>query len=209
MEILMPEDMPEGAILVIHSWWGLTSSFREYGKSLAAAGYIVGLTDLFDGKIAQTETEAQKLRAQPRLIPMYKTLGADIDSLRRRAGRQQLDVGVVGFSMGGHWAVWLAQRPEHGIATTVLYYAARGGDFRHCRSDILVHFAENDVWVRASARKNMEKAICKAGCSYQAYDYPGTQHWFAEQDRKKEFDRQAASLALERDLSCFQSRLNP
>ncbi len=109
--------------------------------------------------------------------------------------------------MGGHWAVWLSQRPKYNVAATVLYYAARAGSFANCRASIIAHFAENDAWVSANARKNMERAIHKSGCGYEAYDYPGTQHWFAEAARPAEFDGSAARLALRRDLLHLQKHL--
>lgn len=64
MEALHPASDPAGAVLVIHSWWGLTESFRVYGNKLAQAGYLVGLADLFDGQIANTELEARRLRVR-------------------------------------------------------------------------------------------------------------------------------------------------
>ena len=207
METIRPSGVPKGAVLIIHSWWGLTNSFRTYGSELAAAGFIVGLADLFDGKTAETEAEAKALRAAPRRIPMYRTLGTDIASLRAEAGSNSTRLGLVGFSMGGHWAVWLSQRPEYNVVATVLYYAARGGDFSNCRSNIIAHFAEQDTWVSASARKTMERAIGKSGCAYRAHDYPQTQHWFAELARVAEFDERAARLALDRDLGHLEGNL--
>ncbi len=207
VETIIPSGMPSGAVLVIHSWWGLTDSFRTYGSYLANAGYIVGLTDLFDGQTAKTEARARKLRASSRRTPMYKTLGADIASLRSISGLDNDKTGIVGFSMGGHWAVWLSQRPEYDVVATVLYYAARAGDFTHCRASVLAHFAEQDTWVSTSARKNMERAVSTSACSYCAYDYPGTKHWFAETERTAEFNGIAARLALKRDLQHFDQQL--
>lgn len=207
METIAPSGAPRGAILVIHSWWGVTDSFPTYGSALSDAGYLVALADLFDGRTARTEAEARALRASPRRSPMYKTLGRDIASLRAALEAGETKIGVVGFSMGGHWAVWLAQRPEYDVAATILYYAARAGDFSTCRSGILAHFAEHDPWVSLSARRNMERAIQKSGCDYRAHDYPETRHWFAERSRPAEFDEIAAQLALDRDLGHLQRNL--
>ena len=209
MKLLTPKDAPpRGAVLVIHSWWGLTPSFHAYGASLASAGFRVGLSDLFDGRTARTEAEAKGLRAAPRKSPMYKTLTADLDALRRATGTARPKVGVVGFSMGGHWAVWLSQRPEYAISATILYYAARGGSFRDCHAAILAHFAETDPWVSAGARKTMERAIRNGGCPYEAHAYPGTRHWFAETDRPAEYDRHSAHMARDRDLDHLRTYLS-
>ncbi|MBJ3764658.1 dienelactone hydrolase family protein [Maribius pontilimi] len=206
MQVLETPNRPLGAVLIIHSWWGLTDSFRQYGNALAAAGFVTGLADLFDGRVAKTVAQARALRGRPRRTPMYKSLAADIGALRC-AGRGDLKVGVVGFSMGGHWAVWLSQRPEYGISATVLYYAARGGSFDQSQADILAHFAEKDDWVPPNARKNMERAISKSSCAYQSHHYPGTTHWFAESDRSAEFDAPSARQALERDIEFLRATL--
>lgn len=138
---------------------------------------------------------------------MYKILGADIASLRSISDLDNVKIGIVGFSMGGHWAVWLSQRPEYDVVATVLYYAARADDFSQCRAGVLAHFAGQDTWVSTSARRNMERAISRSGCSYCAYDYAGTGYWFAEMERSAEFNESAAKLALKRDLHHFDQRL--
>jgi pimeloyl-ACP methyl ester carboxylesterase len=120
METISPSGVPKGAVLLIHSWSGLADSFRTYGSVLSDAGYLVGRADLFDGKTAETEADANALRAAPRRIPIYKALGTDIASLRAEAGRNRTRLSVVGFSMGGHWAVWLSQRPEYNVAASAI-----------------------------------------------------------------------------------------
>ena len=129
---------------------------------------------------------------------MYRHLEADLSALRTAIKSDQPKIGIVGFSMGGHWAVWFSQRPQYSISATVLYYAARAGDFKLCRSQFLAHFAENDPWLSPKVRRNMENAIRKAGCPYQPFDYPGTKHWFAECDRHEAFHAESAALAFRR-----------
>ena len=181
---------------MIHSWWGLTPSFVDFGEALADQGFVVGLADLFDGRTASDPAEVKRLRRAPRREPMYKTLIRNIDELRALDDTGGADIGVVGFSMGGHWAVWLSQRPDLPIGATVLYYAARAGDFGSGHSSFLAHYAETDTWVSRASRRRMESEIAKAHRRYEAYDYPETRHWFAEKDRDLEYAPQAAELAF-------------
>ncbi len=185
-------------MLVVHSWWGLTRSFTSFADQLASRGFLVGCADLYDGAIAETEEEARNLRAQRR-EPAYKRLRRNIDelvALDRTAGRSPA---VVGFSMGGHWAVWLAQHPDPPVSAVALYYAARAGDFSDATAPVLAHFAATDDFVSASARRNMERAITERGLAYCAHDYPATGHWFAESAHAA-FDARAAGLACERTV---------
>lgn len=207
MKILSASSAKAPCVLVLHSWWGLTASFVTYGQSLSNCGFTVGLADLFAGQTAETESEARRLRQSRRREPVSRTLVRNIGELRKEAGAVSQDIGIVGFSMGGHWAVWLSQRPELNVGATVLYYAARGGDFTAAKSSYLAHFAEKDPWVSPTARRGMEKAISKAGCPYQAFDYSGTSHWFAEMDRGAEYDPQAADLAFQRTRDHLTARL--
>ncbi len=205
MELVLPASKPDATVLVIHSWWGLTQSFRDYGTRLAKAGIAVGLADLYEGQVARSETEARELRGKKRRQPAYKTLAADLNRLRAETGCDRL--GVVGFSMGGHWAVWLAQRPEYGLGAAVLYYAARGGNF--CNSDAawLAHFADDDPFVSPSARRGMKRAITRARLPYTSCDYPGTGHWFAESDSPA-FDPEASDRAFDRTVEHLRDNLS-
>jgi carboxymethylenebutenolidase len=206
-ELLIPLHPTRAGILVIHSWWGRTSSIVDYGAALTREGFTVRLSDLYDGQIAHTEREARVLRKIPRRVPMYRTLEEDLSLLQQAIRHDNPRIGVVGFSMGGHWAVWLSQRPKYEIAATVLYYAARGGDFGLCQSKIQAHFAENDAWVSQKARLNMERAIRRSRCSYQAFDYAGCGHWFAEYDRTDDFQPSSAALAFQRTVRHFGDAL--
>ena len=127
-----PAPRPGPAVLVLHSWWGMTSSFTEYADRLAAAGFITGCVDLYGGVIAATPDEAKALRSARRREPMYRTMIRACDGLLGDPACSSHSVALVGFSMGGHWALWLSSqaRPEvPQISATVVYYATRACDF--------------------------------------------------------------------------------
>ena len=204
LDIRHPAQGPAPAVLVVHSWWGLTSAFVAIGEALAQKGFVVGLAHLFDGRTASDSEEAKRLRSARRREPMYKSLIRNIHELQGFTGVSKAEIGVVGFSMGGHWAVWLSQQPDLPISATVLYYAARAGDFSSSHSSFLAHYAEEDAWVSRASRRRMESEIAKAERSYQAFDYPGTRHWFAENDREREYAPDASKLAFARTVKHLQ-----
>lgn len=204
--IAIPKSGSGPGVVILHSWWGLNSFFRGLCDRLAEAGFVALAPDLYNGKVASTVEAARKLRAQAtasRREPAYKTLMAAINFLSRQEAVTTPDVAIVGFSMGGHWALWLAQRPELPIAATVVFYAARNGDFTRSNSSFLFHFAENDEWVSAASVRKLKKSLDLSGRSASYYDYPSTGHWFFESDRSEAFHPEAAAVAWERTLAFF------
>lgn len=186
-------------VLIVHSWWGLTTSFTNYADRLAAQGFVAGCADLFQGGLAATEAEAHSLRRSRRPEPMYRTLQSGVTTLGGHPRADGSPPAVIGFSMGGHWAVWLAQHPPPEISGVVLYYAARSGDFDACTTPFLAHFAGHDDFVSRRARREMQRQIASRGLALAGHDYPDTTHWFAESDRP-EYDQAAAEVAFGRTL---------
>ena len=59
--LVRPKSTPRGGILVLHAWWGLNDFFKELCDKLADEGYIILAVDIYDGKVAKTIPEAEKL----------------------------------------------------------------------------------------------------------------------------------------------------
>lgn len=202
--IAIPKSGSGPCVLVLHSWWGLNPFFKGLCDRFSDNGFVALAPDLYGGKVASTVEAAKALRAQAtasRREPTYKILTAAINYLTRHEAVTTTHVAIVGFSMGGHWALWLAQRPELPISATVIFYAVRNGDFTRSSSRFLFHFAENDEWVSAASARKLRKSLDAAGRTASYYDYPGTHHWFFESDRPEAFHRDAAASAWKRTLA--------
>ena len=65
-------------------------------------------------------------------------------------------IGVLGFSMGGSWAMWLATRAPETVAATTVFYGSQDIDFEASTSAFLGHFAEHDEFVSEDQRVEME-----------------------------------------------------
>jgi len=194
--------------LVLHSWWGLNRFFSDLCDRFAGQGFMALAPDLYDGRVAGTVDEARRLRAKvtaSRKEPAYKYLIRMIDKLRNEGWADA--VGVVGFSMGGHWAYWLAQRPELPIVATVTFYAVRNGDYSRSQSAFQGHFAETDEWVSPTGIRNLERSLSKAGRPFEFHTYPGTGHWFFEDDRASAFEPKAAQLAWTRTFDFLMRKM--
>ena len=108
LEILLPPSGKGTGVLVLHPWWGLNDTIRNYGAALAAEGFAVGLTDLYDGEIATTIAEAQALRRANQGKPHKDRVRRNLAELLAQPSVTSEGVGLVGFSMGGFLAFGMA-----------------------------------------------------------------------------------------------------
>lgn len=190
--------------MVLHSWWGLNEHFCRACDELAKEGYLAVAPDLLDGQTATTVAEAQKLRkavTARRREPAYKILIRALEKTLASEHASGSAASIIGFSMGGHWALWLAQRPELPIERTVVYYAVRNGDFCASGSRFMFHLAEQDEWVSSAGTKKLERTLRDAKRPAVFHTYAGTRHWFFERGPEKTFHAAAARLSWTRTLA--------
>jgi carboxymethylenebutenolidase len=193
-------------VLVLHPWWGLNDTIKGFADRLGDAGFTVLAPDLFDGQMATTIDDAEKLAggkesdeaAQIALEQMV--LGAADWLSGRSAGR----IGALGFSFGAGYALWLGKKRPDQVAGIVVYY----GSYPGIEGDapILGHFAEHDPYEGEENVAAFEAGLRETGRSAALHHYPGTKHWFAETDRP-EYVADAAELAWQRTVAFLKQHL--
>lgn len=206
--VAAPINGARATIAVLHAWWGLTEVITGVCDDLAELGYVAAAPDLYGGAMASTPEEAAALRARKRSTPMWRQIVATVERARFDHGAQA--VGQIGFSMGGHWALWLAKqsRPEIPlISTTTVFYATRGGDFTNSRSAFQFHLAESDPFVSSPSVARQERELRAVGRDAEFHQYPDTGHWFFEWDRPDAYDADAARLAWQRTVEFLDCHL--
>jgi carboxymethylenebutenolidase len=190
--------------LVLHAWWGLNDFFRDFCDRLARAGFVALAPDMFSGKVVRTIDEAKQHLSQfneEQDVPLI-VLSA-VEDLSKNPAVTGNRLGIVGFSMGAYWALWLAQQKPELIGAVTLFYGTNGGDggFQDSTAAFLGHFAESDEFEPPANVDNLEESLRRAGRPVTFYRYPGTGHWFFEQDVSRAYNPAAASLAWERTLA--------
>ncbi len=208
-----PEHGGGPGVLVLHAWWGLTEPFRQICDRLAEAGFVALAPDLYHGKTATTVEEAQALgEALDRDVERVRSdIAGAVQVLRQHTathlanGRGKL--ALVGFSLGGAYALDMSVTLAEEIAAVVTFYASYPGlDYRGAKAAYLCHFAEDDPFEPAESAVEMEQALQAAGRQVTVHTYPGTAHWFFEENRP-EYDAQAARVAWERTIAFLHERL--
>lgn len=204
--LAQPQAGPGPGVLVLHAWWGLNPFIRTFCDHLAAAGLRALAPDLYHGATADTIDGAKKLRGKMKQDTAHQEILQAAAFLHASTGPAP-SIAVVGFSLGGYYALWLAEQPAVPVAATAVFYGSRGGDYTAGRSAFQFHLAETDPYVSASGAKSLRKALQKAGRTAEFHLYPGTSHWFFESDRPDAYDAPAAALAWERLLAFLGSHL--
>ncbi|HEY1387909.1 MAG TPA: dienelactone hydrolase family protein [Ktedonobacterales bacterium] len=201
-------------VLVLHAWWGLTEPFRQVCDRLAEAGYVALAPDLYRGKATASVEEAETLSSA--LNQEEERVRGDIRGamryLREHGAASPAGgsgaVGLIGFSMGGAYALATSVEASEEVAAVVLFYATYTGlDFATAQAAYLGHFAENDPFEPSESVEELERELHAAGKQVTFYTYPGTTHWFVEPNRADAYDAAATALAWERTLAFLNATL--
>jgi carboxymethylenebutenolidase len=206
--LVLPEGYASGpGVLVLHAWWGLTPFFKQTCDRLADEGFVVLAPDLYGGRTADDPDEARAMLAEADMNAAVHLVRASLFALRSLPATPDAPVGVVGFSMGASWALWLASRiPDH-VGATVVFYGSQIIDMAPASSPFLGHFAESDELVGDDELTLLEAELRLLDKDVTFHRYPDTEHWFFESDRPA-YHPPAARLAWERTVSFLHQHLD-
>ncbi len=200
-------------VLVLHAWWGLNPFIETLCDWLASEGFVAFAPDLFGGKIATTPDEAESLSQSVAYDAVQKQVKAAARFLSEHQAVTSHELGVLGISFGASHAIWLSgEMPEHVAAVVVFYGTAwyEGTayyDAARTRAAYLGHFAENDDFESAEQVRGQRDSLVTVGRDVTFYTYPGTRHWFFEDDVASAYDAAAADLARTRTLAFLRRHL--
>ena len=212
--LAVPERGGGPGVLVLHAWWGLTEPFQHVCDRLAEAGFVTLAPDLYHGKTTASVEEAEALstaldqdveRWRGDIAGALQILRQHTAAVRQR-GRGRL--ALIGFSLGGAYALDTSVTLAQEIAAVVTFYDSYPGlDYSRASAAYLCHFAEDDSFVSAESVAEMEQELSAAGRPVAVHTYPGTKHWFFEENRP-EYDAEAARVAWERTIEFLHQQID-
>ena len=209
--IVTPEGQgPFPAVVVIHEWWGLDEWVKDQARALAREGYVALAVDLYRGKVTAKQEEAHQLMSGMPEDRAMRDLKAAFAHLKSRKDVRGNRVGVIGWCMGGKYALKLATE-EPSLAAVAAYYGAPPTDaaaIARIKAPVLGNFGAEDTGPSPEQVKAFEAAMKKAGKSVDVKLYPGAGHAFANVGNPwKGYREDAARDAWSRVVAFFERHL--
>lgn len=200
--LALPKSGKGPGVLVLHAWWGLNDTFKGICDRLARDGFVAFAPDLYHGKVARTIPGAEALGNA--LDKHYQRARADVRAAEQFLATQTTqpdDIAVIGFSMGGFYALDLGATAPDGVRSVVVFYGTGGPmDFSRSRAAYMGHFASKDPYNSDAEVAALKRMLKKAHRPATFYRYPNTGHWFVEPDVKSAYNKAAAELAWRRTI---------
>jgi carboxymethylenebutenolidase len=179
--LVSPEEGPGPGVLVLHSWWGLNRGVKARVESLADAGFTALAPALLGGPQPVDASEAAQALADADADATAAMILSSVVALRAHANDPDAPVGVLGYSMGASWALWLATRLPDSIAAVVADYGVQSIDFTDLVAPVLCHFADSDPLVSDDDVVEMQSQLLLLEKSIEVHHHQGTRHFFAEE----------------------------
>src|SRR2546425_2224924 len=204
---LASPEKPRGGVLILHAWWGLNDFFKGVANKLASQGFLALAADLHDSAVAGSVAEAKELLSKMDDARVKQIVLGAADYLGSDPSMKGRKIGVVGFSMGAGWSLLLSTLKPESVGAVVVFYGTYPMDFSKSEASYLGHYAPDDEWEPLADVRATEEKIRGAGREVAFHFHPGTKHWFVEENRPVEYNREASNLAWKRTLEFLDSKL--
>jgi dienelactone hydrolase len=180
-------------LILFHHAQGLTDGVRAFADDLRAAGHIVHVPDLYEGRTFATLDDG---------MAHVEQLGFDAVVERGRAAGEELpgDVVYAGISLGVLPAQMLAQTRPGAKGAVLIESCVPPSEFGTWPAGLpaQLHLAEDDEVTREDldAARDFDATLAKA----ELFLYPVDRHLFTDRTLPV-YDERAAALVMERVLA--------
>jgi carboxymethylenebutenolidase len=198
---------PFPGVVVIHELFGLNANIRDIAGRFAIEGYAALAVDLFSGanRAICMARIFYGLLIQPLQNGVVADLQAAVDYLGALPEVDRLRLGVIGFCMGGSFALQLACTVE-GLRAASVFYGQNPRPLeavvRAC--PVVGSYPEQDF--TANAARQLEPLLERYQVPYDIKIYPGARHSFFN-DQGSSYQAEAAVDAWQRTLAFFDNHL--
>ncbi len=196
-------------VLIIQEWWGLNDHIKDIACRLAQEDFIALAPDLYEGKVTKDPRQAGEWMQQLDRERAVKILQGGMRFLREKEPLYAEHIGVMGFCMGGSFALLLACR-EPSLKAAVPFYGdlpEPADQLRNIRCPVLFFGGGKDQWINAAKIDRLKKAFEQYKVHGEVRVYPDADHAFFNDTRPDVYNPAAAHDAWTRALGLFSRTL--
>jgi carboxymethylenebutenolidase len=204
-------DGPRPAVIVVQEWWGLNDHIRDVARRFAREGYFAIAPDLYSRqghKVATEPNLAADLMGGLKKEDGIADLQTTLEWMREQKQTQSARIGIIGFCMGGSYALLLPCETGE-ISAAAPFYGEIPPDekLKNLGCPIFYAYGENDGWIQRRDVERLAAALKKFGKKGEVKIYPGCSHGFFNDTRPDVHRPAEAKDAWDRALKLFATNL--
>jgi len=204
--VARPQGKPQGALLVIHEWWGLNDWVKHQSDQLAGQGYLALAIDLYKGQVATDPKQAAALMQAKDEKWGDQVEEAGLEWLKQNV--QGAKVATIGWCMGGGESLKASLNDPKDVNATVIYYGMPISDvvkLKTLRGPVLGIWANKDRSITPDKVAAFDKALTEAGIKHEFHAYDAD-HAFANPSGGR-FNGEAAKDAWNKTLKFLDANV--
>jgi carboxymethylenebutenolidase len=199
------------AVIIIHEWWGLNDHIKEIAQRFAREGYAALAPDLYSRlgyKVTKDANEAANLMNALSSQAVLLDLNAATMSLKQQPFVDPQRIGIIGFCMGGTFALTQATHNSDLKASVQFYGKVPPIEtLNYLLCPVLYHYGAKDGWVTRQEVDRLKEGLEKYGKPGEVIIYPDAGHAFFNDTRPDAFRPDEAKQAWQRTLQFFGEHL--
>jgi carboxymethylenebutenolidase len=199
-------------VIVIQEWWGLNEHIKDVARRLAREGYVALAPDLYSclgHNVTADPNEAGRLMSSLKQEQALKDLQATVGYLKGADGVDAGRIGVIGFCMGGTYALLLPCHNREIKAAAPFYgqVPSPPDPLKNLACPVLYIYGDADGWITMADVSRLQDALKRYGKPGEVKIYPGAPHAFFNDTRKDVYRPTEAADAWRRVLDFFAGHL--
>lgn len=211
--VLYAPDMPgkKPAVVAIHEWWGLNDWARESAHKIAEQGYVTLAIDLYRGHVADNADDAHELMRGVPSDRATRDLQTAVEYLRSLPDVDKSRIGVIGWCIGGGYALETALNVPDLAACVICYGHLVTEDETIARigAPVLGIFGADDKGIPAETVRQFEKQAKAQGLDVSMHVYEGAGHAFMNVNNNRGYAEKATADAWGKVFAFFKRTLQP
>jgi carboxymethylenebutenolidase len=199
------------AVIVVQEWWGLDEHIKDIARRFAAEHFFAIAPDLYSrqgSKVTKDPNVAGELMSGLRQSDGIDDLLSTIDWLKAQNSVRGSHIGVIGFCMGGSYAMALPC-VSRDINAAAPFYGEIPPDenLQNLNCPVFYAYGENDGWIQRKDVDRLASALSKFNKPGEVQVYSGCSHGFFNDTRADVYSAKEARDAWERSLKLFEQNL--